>query len=203
MPARLRLEDFDTPAPQIVDAPAPMAADPGLVEDVRLEAYEKGYSAGWEDAVAAQSDDQTKIREDLAQNLRDLSFTYQEARAHLLRSLDPLLRGMADRVLPEIAHATLGATVVAQLIAEAETLASVPIEITICPENREAIEAALGEQPAMPVTLVDEPTLASGQVHFRFGEEERAMDLDAIVSAIRALVDDFLNSSDERQASHG
>ena len=202
MPARLKLDVFDDSLVRF-DAPAPESMPQEAVEDVRLASYEKGYSAGWEDAVAAQSGDELRIREDLARNLRDLSFTYQEARAHLLRSLDPLLRGMVDRVLPEIAHETLGASVVAELLSEAGRLASAPVEIAVSPVNRAAIESALGDEPALAVAIVEELSLADGQVHFRFGEEERDLDVDALLGAIRKLVDDFLSSSDERQARHG
>ena len=205
MAARLKLEVFDQQAVP-AEAAAAGAVSAEAVEDVRLAAYEKGYSAGWEDAVAAQSDDQLRIRDDLARNLGDLSFTYFEARAHLLGGLEPLLMGMVDRVLPEIARATLGAAVVAEIQAEAGRLASAPVEIEVSPANRAAVEAALGAEPALPVTLREQPALADGQVHFRFGAEERALDLEALVGAIRALVADFLSAShasDERQLRHG
>ncbi len=205
MSARLRLEVFDVVAAPAEDSTAHAVTAEG-VEDVRLAAYERGYSAGWEDALASQSDDQRRIRDDLARNLGDLSFTYFEARAHLLGGLEPLLRGMVDRVLPEIARATLGAAVVAEIQAEAGRLASAPVELEVAPANRAAVEAALGAEPALPVTLREEPSLADGQVHFRFGAEERALDLEALLGAIRALVADFLSAShasDERQLRHG
>lgn len=205
MAARLLLEVFDpSPAPGVATAAESVAAE--AVEDIRLAAYEKGYSAGWEDAVASQSDDQVRIRDDLARNLGDLSFTYFEARAHLLRGLEPLLRGMVDRVLPEIARSTLGAAVVAEVQAEAGRLAAAPVEIEVSPADRAAVAAALGADPALPVRLREEASLGDGQVHFRFGAEERALDLEALIGAIRGLVADFLSAShdsDERQLRHG
>jgi flagellar assembly protein FliH len=198
MPARLKLDDFDGPsfAPALAEAPA-------NAEEIRLESYERGYSAGWEDAVAAQANDQARIREDLAQNLRDLSFTYQEARAHVLRGLEPLLRGMVARVLPDLARETFGESVAAALRHEAEALAGAPITLTISPANRPAIEAALAKAEALPVTILEEPTFADGQAYFRMGEEERKLDMDAVLAAIRALVTDFLDSPELRNAAHG
>lgn len=201
MVARLKLETFDMP--RFGRADAAERATAVAVEDVRLAAYETGYSAGWEDAVAAQSGDELRIREDLARNLRDLSFTYHEARAHLLRGLEPLLRGMADLVLPELARATLGASVVQLLLAEAGQAGSAPIMLCVSPANRAAIETALGDEPALPVTLIEDPELGDGQVRFRFGADERDLDLQAVLTAISGLVADFLNVSDERQAKHG
>jgi flagellar assembly protein FliH len=201
--ARLRLDSFDAREGRgtaIEPSGPPQAV---LAEDERLAAYEKGYAAGWEDAIAAQEGDALRLREDLSHNLRDLAFTFQEARAHVLRSLEPLLRAMVDRVLPEAARAGFGAAVVAEAAAAAGAAATTPVEILVAPENVAAVEAALGEDPALPVRLVADPLLAAGQARFRMGAEEGAFDQDALVAAIRGHVADFLNQSPERHAHHG
>mgnify|MGYP003515970463 CR=1 FL=1 len=81
--ANLKLEVFEadeaaqqTPSQQV----------PSADQESRLEAYEQGYRAGWEDAAAAHAEDQRRIRVDLARSLQALGFTYQEARAHVLKS---------------------------------------------------------------------------------------------------------------------
>lgn len=204
MAARLRLESFD-----FATAPEPgLAASAGpppevLAEDERLAAYERGYAAGWEDAVAARDSDALRLREDLAQNLRDLAFTFQEARAHVLRSLEPLLRAMVDRVLPETARAGFGAVVAAEAMAAARSAAAAPVEILVAPESIAAVETALGEDPALPLRLVADPMLAEGQARFRMGAEETALDQAALLAAIRGLVDDFLTQPHERAVLHG
>lgn len=204
MSGRLTLEAFDfDPQPGESRAAPEADADAAGTEQRDLAAYEKGYAAGWEDAVAAQAEDQTRIREDLARNLRDLSFSYHEARGHLLRGLEPLLTVMAERVLPELAQATLGAAIVAEVMGQAGHAAEGPVDIQVSPVNRAAIEAALGAEPPLPVRLVEEPALADGQVRFVFGEEERAFDMAALLDAIGSLVADFLNSDDERHRRHG
>jgi len=204
MSGRLTLEAFDfkerAPEPPEIPGPVPESE---AADEQNLAAYEKGYAAGWEDAISAQSEDQTRIREDLASNLRDLSFSYHEARGHLLSGLEPLLTAMAERVLPEIAQATLGAAVVAEVMNQAGKAVAGPIDIQVSPVNRSAIEAALGKDPALPVRLVEEPALADGQVRFVFGDEERAFDMAALLAAIGTLVADFLNPDDERQRRHG
>ena len=203
MGVRLRLDCFDDAdggcAPAQPDGPTTAL----LAEDERLAAYEKGYAAGWEDAVAAREGDAQRLREDLAQNLRDLAFTFQEARAHVLRSLEPLLRTMVDRVLPDVARSGFGAAVAAEACAAAGTVATAPVEILVAPGNVAAVEAALGDDPALPVRLVADPALAEGQARFRLGGEEAVFDQDAMLAAIRRHVTDFLDQSLERQAFHG
>ena len=107
MPA-LRLEVFDT-------APAPDGSMQPLVEatavaEAKVASFEQGYSAGWDDAVAAQQGDQTRIRADLARNLQSLSFTFQDARSHVLQAIRPLILEMVNRLLPEVARETLAPT---------------------------------------------------------------------------------------------
>jgi flagellar assembly protein FliH len=199
MPRPLRLESFDPEGSAA--AGAALAAD---AEERRLAAYESGYAAGWEDAVAAQAGDARRLREDLARNLRDLSFTYHEARAEVLKGLAPLLRAMIDQVLPETARATLGARIAEVVAAEAERLGSPPVQIVVAPADRAAVEAALPDSPPFDLALAVEPTLAEGQVHFRFGSEERVLDLPALLDRIRALVTDLLDPSlSPREARHG
>ena len=83
----LRLEVFTMP-----DAPlarTTVVMDVGALEDLRILAYEQGYTAGWDDAAAAQTDDQSRIKADFARNLQSLGFTFQEARMHVLRAIHP------------------------------------------------------------------------------------------------------------------
>ncbi|MBA3904750.1 MAG: flagellar biosynthesis protein, partial [Rhodocyclaceae bacterium] len=74
MPA-LRLEAFDKVA--ATDGSIQPLVEATAVEEAKVASFEQGYSAGWDDAVAAQNGDQTRIRADLARNLQSLAFTFQ------------------------------------------------------------------------------------------------------------------------------
>lgn len=191
MAGRLRLEAFDPPAA------ATPAAEDTAGEEARLQAFEAGYKAGWDDAVAAAEDDQTRMRADLARNLQALAFTYHEARGHVLRSLEPLLREMSSRVLPEIARRALGPMVVEALRPLAAGLAGASIAVVVNPCSRAAVEAALALEPALPFALVEEPSLGPGQVYLRFGPSETRVDLDGAIAAIAAAVEDFFHPAEE------
>ena len=86
----------------------PVAVTDVMLEDQKLAAFEKGYQAGWDDSANSQRDSATRISADFAQNIRDLSFTYQEAQSALMAEMEPLLRDMVDAVLPTLAQETLG-----------------------------------------------------------------------------------------------
>ena len=117
----LRLEVFETEARG--STPEMVVLDTMALEEAKLGSYDAGYSAGWEDAAAAQTNEQSLIKADLARNLQSLGFTYQEARIHILRSIEPLLQEMVGRLLPELARESLAPIVLEALMPMAETLA--------------------------------------------------------------------------------
>lgn len=75
--------------------------DDDALEDQRLAAFEKGYGAGWEDAVQAREQNSDQIGNELAAALSDLSFTYHEALTRMTLSLEPMFQSLVDTVLPE------------------------------------------------------------------------------------------------------
>ena len=77
------------------------------LEEERLEAFERGYQAGWDDCAKSQMEESRRITADLAQNLQDLSFTYEEAYAAVMQALHPLLEQMIAAVLPRLARDSL------------------------------------------------------------------------------------------------
>lgn len=185
----LRLEVFETEAEKA--KPELVVTDQGQIEEAKLAAYESGYSAGWEDAVSAQSEDQGRMKSDLARNLQALSFTYHEVRGHILSALDPLIRDLVGRLLPALARETLGRIVAETLAPLAAQQAEVPLVLVINPAARPSVEAALGDAFGLPLTIEDEPSLGEGQAYLRFASTETRIDLDRAVAEIIAAVRDF------------
>ncbi|HEY9039541.1 MAG TPA: flagellar biosynthesis protein [Roseovarius sp.] len=161
------------------------------LEEQRLEAFENGYKAGWEDAVKAAEDDTNRISTDFAANLQDMSFTIQEAQSSLLVALRPLLTSMVNSVLPSLARQTLGARVLETLGEIAHTAASGPIGIVTAPQNISALQKIIDEQEISNVQITAEPSLGDGQVHIRAGNAEQEIDLDAVLAQIDATLTGF------------
>lgn len=200
MSRRLKLEEFDDDAAGGADETVMLSND--TLEELRLTAFEQGYKAGWDDAVRAEGEEQTRIRADLARNLQDLSFTYEEARATILRALTPLLREMSARILPELARQTLGETIAETLRPVAERETEIGIEIAVNPEARPAVEHALSQATLPQFSIIEEPALDTGQARLRFGERETEIDLDRVIAEIDAAVTEFFHA-DEEMRDHG
>ena len=187
----LRLEVFESEFRGAL--PDTVVLDTMALEEAKLGSYDAGYSAGWEDAAAAQTDGQSQIKADLARNLQSLGFTYQEARMHVLRSIEPLLQEMVARLLPELARETLAPVVLEVLMPMAEKLADAPVTLVLNPAARAAVEALLEQATGMPLTVIEEPSLGEGQVYLRMGGAEISVDLDRATAEITAAVRGFFD----------
>ncbi len=185
----LKLEIFETEeAPSRAQT---VVLDRVALEDEKLASYDTGYRAGWEDANAAHSDDQSIMRADLARNLQTLGFTYHEARSHVLKAIEPLMLQVVGRLLPEIARETLAPFVLETLMPIAERLGDAPVKLVLNPASRAAVEALLDQATGLPVVIEEEPTLGEGQVYIKLGAVEAEVDLDQATADIAAAVRGF------------
>jgi TPR repeat protein len=196
-PLRLEVFETETPLPG-----GPAAMDAANLEEARLAAFESGYKAGWDDAVAAQTDSDAEERVRIAQALQALSFTFHDARTHVLHALSPLVAEVAARLLPEIAHAALPPLVAEALAPYAELAADAPVLILAAPETCPRIAGFLGPQQGVPFKVEEAADLLPGQVTLRLGETETRVDLDAALATIRTALDEFFDHA-ARENRHG
>lgn len=189
----LQLETFE-----IHDAPNHASSiQQAEVEELRLNAYEQGYAAGWDDAVTAQNDEVARLRSDLGRNLVEMSLSHRDARRHILGTLEPLLHDMVTKVLPSIAHQTLGQMILDLLRPSAENLADAPVLVKTAPENVDMVERLLTKQTGMPLRVIAEPTLGQGQAYLKLGESEIRLDLDGVIDAIAEAVSVFFHTEND------
>ena len=183
----LSLDDFDMgEAGQGIAAPRAQAD----VEEARLEAFEEGYSAGWEDACRSHAEDQARITMALGRSLQEMSFTYHEAQAALVRELEGVLSGLVSVVLPATRDHGLAELIKERALALGAEVGAV-VEVSVAPENVERVQALTEGQPAPPMRVVGEETLSAGQACLRFGAAEERIDLDAALAEIRDAVAAF------------
>ena len=190
------LEDFGEtrPAPQEV-------ADDVSLEEERLQSFETGYQAGWDDAVKAQTEDARRITADLAQNLQDLRFTYEEAYSAVMQALHPLLTQMTATILPGLAHQSLVPRITDTLHELARDQGRRSIEIAAAPDDMVRLGHLLENEPDIDVALVEDDTLGSGQVCIRFGDAEHEIDLPAALEGITTAVAGFFDQQRQERAS--
>jgi flagellar assembly protein FliH len=190
MPA-LRLEVFDTVTAGD-GAPQPLV-EASALDEAKVASFEQGYSAGWEDAAAAQESDQSRIRADLARNLQSLAFTFQDARTHVLQAIRPLILEMTARLLPEVAREALAPAVVEAVMPLADNLADAPLTLVLNPAVRDRVEALVAQATGLSMQIEEEPSLGEGQVYIRLGPTETKVDLTQVTEDIASAVRSFFN----------
>lgn len=188
----LKLEVFEAPSQR--SEIVVMKSDE--VEDARLQAYENGYAAGWEDAMSAASDEQGKLSAELANNLQHLAFTHEEARSHLLKSIRPTLVEITTRLLPELAREALAPSILDALLPIIDEAADQPVLLSLNPAARPSIERLISFAAGVPVAIEEEATLGEGQVYLKVGGVEHRVDLDQAVQQIIRAVQDFFDHSE-------
>ena len=178
--------------------PEPVSID---VEGLKLEAFENGYKAGWDDAIKAQSDDRARISSALGQHLQDLSFTYHEASSQVMNAMTPLLNEMVNVLLPAMARETLGAHIVEQLRDMARDIGKLDVQIAVSPENVEAVSAILDDSFSFSVQVVEDATLAGEQADIRFATTEKQIDLSDLLNAVHEAVEGFAHDNRRKIAN--
>ncbi len=193
----LRLQSFDLgPGPARGEA----AVSGAEAEELRLGAYEQGYAAGWDDAIAAQDDEIARLRTDLGHSLREMALNHHDARRHVLAALEPLLSDMIAKVLPAIAHRSLGPMIIEVLEPVARDLSEAPITILTAPQHCQTVEALLAATHAGLAAVVRaEPALGDGQAYLKVGAHETRIDLDSVVQAIGQAVSGFFLTEREEE----
>lgn len=196
------LEDFGTPGAGPSAEPAAPRISETEIEGAKLEAFEKGYKAGWDDAVKAQSDDRTRISSAFGQHLQDLSFTYHEAYSQVMSAVAPILNEMAGTVLPQVARATLSQHIADQLDALTQEIGALGVVIAVAPSRVEAVQGLLQQDFGFPIELAADETLNEDQADIRFGETERQIDLGELIASVAEAVEGFTHDN-QRKIAHG
>jgi len=191
MAASIKYEDFGEPVAQ--KPPEMAAASREAVEEEKLEAFETGYQAGWDDAVRAQSAMEHKLSSELAAQLQDASFQYHELRNHLTRSLQEMMRAIVDTVLPQAAKQSLGSHICQLVETHVRKGLDGRIELALSEQSVDRVEPLLAHVLDQYNVVVD-AALQDDQAIIRVGQTETSLDLNKVVQEISAAVTDFFET---------
>lgn len=161
------------------------------LEDHRLAAFEQGYSAGWEDAMAARDQERARVSAALARTLEDLSFTYHEVRGQLLKAIEPVFRSLTAAVLPEVMMRGFGHHVVEKLGDLSRERMAGPVRITVATGEGQGLRELLAPDLALRVTVAEDPALDEGAAIIRIGEREHEIDAPGLTAALSESIGSF------------
>lgn len=145
-------------------------------------AYEQGYAAGWDDAIQEEAASNERIGTEFSRNLRDLGFTFHEARNNVLLAMEQFLEELAKSLMPELVRENLGPFLVQEVMAIASDVADCTFEILIPEGTLPLVEQFLQPQSTLGIALREEPSLAAGQALIKAAHRERVIDFDGLIA---------------------
>lgn len=184
-------QDFGTLKPAKAEKHSMTAEE---IEDLKLQSFEGGFQAGWEDAVKAQAETQSHVSAGLAASLQSASFEYHELRATLNASVQNIMIHIVDTILPKAAQASLGAHIRDFVTSASQDALDCPIEIVVAPECEEAVRRVLSSELQEPFELAGDPGMSESQATIRLGNKESEIDLDKTVAEIAQAVATFFET---------
>lgn len=161
--------------------------------DAELALFESAYKAGWDDCHKAAQSSGTALSEDFSQNLRELSFTYQEAHTALIRSIEPLVVQLVTSVLPDLADANLPQSISAEVGKIAKSHAGSELVITCHPSKQSMLRNAMPGDLGLKLSLAVDGGLPESQITLRFSGNEREIDTRSFAEHARALIHSYFD----------
>ena len=157
--------------------------------------FEKGYAAAWKDVLEKQDNQRQAWETQLTHSLQDLSFTYHEASAHILESLQPLLEKMLATLLPQIAEQTLPHIIAEQIMEHLTTQGQPRVQITSAPDTRIELDALMPDNPELSIEMVEDPSLVTGLVFLRIGKVEQQVNTTKVATNICSTITGFFQEN--------
>lgn len=188
------LEDFDVNS--LTNSKVFMF-DEDTIEEHRLTAFEQGYSAGWEDAVAVRSDEHSRLSAELVKNLDDMSFTYHEALSGMSLSLEPMFHSLLSTVLPNTVEQGFLIKIVEQLRAMAMEQIGQPAVLSVPNGMAASVTPLIDREFSFPIQLVEDPALPLGQATLKVGVSEREVDCSQLTDLIHDAMSAFFVQTKE------
>lgn len=195
----LKLEVFETAA--IEDTT--VVFDAQQVAKLRETAYEQGYAAGWQDALEHMRNEDALRRIASEDALQGISFSYHEAHGALQQGFIALLRAMLDRLLPEAARLSMVGHFDTELRALVARTTHRPIRIRCAPSSVEKLAPLITKVSSVEIELVAEPSFTEAQVSLSLDAQERIIDLDNMLDALRDSLDQTGLQQNDKEISNG
>ena len=182
MPISHLLEDFKTTDPAET---ATVLMSNLELEEQRLAAFEKGYSAGWEDAIAADAQGKAHLSSVLTQNLEDAVFSYHEALGQMQQALVPVFEAIAEQLLPGMVRSGLAPHILTALQNIATETMARPLILSVPPGTEDGIAPLLPAAGNVDLIIREDGSLSEGQARLHLDDGGVEIDLSGLADEMR------------------
>ncbi|QFT95143.1 hypothetical protein FIU86_20000 [Roseovarius sp. THAF9] len=167
-----------------------------LLEEERLEAFEKGYQAGWDDSVKAQEGQAGHVSAEFARAVEDIDFTQKEAFRTILEGVRPLIMQIVETVLPAVARETLSPRLSEIIMQQVAVHGRRTVLVCVAPGQSAALDVADLGEGQVSVSVEEDATLSPDQVQVRFEDgAEQEIDLHDTIARIATAIDAYFTTA--------
>lgn len=187
MRSLLALEEFDA---QEDETARHLIAEEEL-EAQKVQAFEQGYKAGWDDAAKASQEQQAKAETRLADQIRELDVTYSDARQQVVDSFVPVLRAFTSTVSATLCAETLSSIVEKKVASHLSSGGEQPVVLAANAQSVELLRSMLSTEDTRNFSFRVQESLSDGQTQVSFGGLEELIDVDTACEELRTLLEEY------------
>ncbi len=166
---------------------------------------DQAYDLGFRDGQAAAADlaqaDQNRLSEELVQSIRDLEFSFAEARADLTAALVPVFDAICDKLFPAIIDEVYARKIAAFIATAAQRQTPDRFQLVVHPDQRAAVQAAAAMFD-MDLAVVADGELGTHAARLGHAEAAEHFDAARLVAEVAAILQTMTNPT-ERNRVHG
>lgn len=179
--------------------PKPIRSVADQIADARDEGYGRGFNDGVRTTTEALTVQDRRLDAAIVEAVSDAGITALAARSAALRSLEPLVREIADLVLAADPAGRLTKIVVDHVSGLARDDDPPDLQVLVHPEQVEALIAAV-DAAGMTMPIRPDETLAPHAARVRWNGGFDALDVDTAAEALRTALDTFFSTLTEADA---
>lgn len=193
------LQDFGTAIP---GAESLNLVSASQQEEQSIRDYERGYAAGWEDALQLQAQEQNDLSQAIRESLGDLKFTFSEAHQQMLACVAPVFEAVVEHVLPDALNDQVGQLIVGELMQMVGHRDDFDIRICVSPGDGTRVRPVVADALGRESVIEEDPRLSAGEAILRVADTERILDVTAAMDGVRAALQGFAHEM-SKEVQHG
>lgn len=164
-------------------------------------AYQEGYDEGYRAGLVTAATDNATLTASLVQTIGDINFTYAEARAQALQSLEPLFQTLTAKLLPHCVSTGFAGLLSREIADAAASDTDAIIRLHVHPDQEVAVAQAIRDLPGT-ITILPDPSLDLHAAWIQRGTTETELNLDRLLAQITDALE-AITPFEDRTESNG
>ena len=165
-----------------------VGGQPGPADPATDEAWDRGYEAGYAQAMSDAAAAQARLTDEIVQSLNDQAFGYHEARDHLLRTLRPMFDQLTRVFVPRLARDMLVPRVTEILHDMAAGQMDAPVVLTVSTAMAPRFRSLVDRLDGYPLDIREDADLGDLQAVLAGADAECVLDFEHPLAEVASIL---------------